>query len=401
MVSVMTAPGESVSELQKLWILDPETVYLNHGSFGPAPLPVLEAREAWSRRLQCQPMRFFCREMEAQLENTAAVLAGFLHTKPDRLALVDNATLAMNIVAETVDLNPGDEILLTDHEYGAVRNIWSARCQRSGARLVTATLPFPPTDQEVVRAIAEKITPTTRVLVVSHVTSATACILPVRQIGDLARRHGIPLCVDGPHAVAMLDPEPDLIGCDFYCGSCHKWLCAPFGSGFVWVHPRFHARVRCPTVSWGGSIAGRPATWQDRINWPGTRDPAALLSISAAVEFFSPERLALFRHYAHDLLVHARRQLLQIDGVSTFCTPEEQDFVSMFGVELPRPANWKAGYHGHPDPLQLELRDDHGIEVPVASWNGRRYMRISAHLYNTFAQMDLLLHAVGHSRNLR
>lgn len=384
---------ETPAELRGLWDLDPATTYLNHGSFGPSPLPVQQAREAWSRRLERQPMRFFCQEMEALLEETAGVLADFLKTKADRLALVDNATIAMNVVAESVDLRSGDEVLLTDHEYGAVRNIWNRACSRSGARVVVAELPFPPHPQGVVEAIASRLSEQTRLLVVSHVTSATACILPVQQICELARQHGIQVCVDGPHAIAMLDVRLDELGCDYYCASCHKWLCAPFGSGFLWVHPRHQASVRCPIISWGGSIAGRPACWKDRINWLGTRDPAPLLAISSAVQFFSADRLDRFRAHSHDLLCGVRRELLRLPGVGSFCTPTESDFISMCGVELPRPAGWKPGYHGHPDPLQLKLRQDHGIEVPVGSWNGRRFLRVSAHLYNTRQDMDRLLQA--------
>ncbi len=395
----MTSTADISSSLRDLWELDPATVYLNHGSFGPSPLPVRQARESWSQQLQRQPMRFFCQQMEQQLEETTAVLAAFLQTKADRLVLTDNATFAMNVVAASVQLIPQDEVLLTDHEYGAVRNIWSHRCQQSGARVEVAVLPFPPTPDEVVESIAARITPRTRLLVVSHVTSATACILPVRQICELARQQRIPVCIDGPHAIAMLDVRPEQIGCDYYCGSGHKWLCAPFGSGFLWVHPRHQSRIRSPVVSWGGSISGRPASWKDSVNWQGTRDPAALLSISAAINFFTPERLTAFRDHSHDLLTYARRQLLTFPGVSEFCTPDEQDFISMCGVELPQPAGWKPGYHGHPDPLQTELRDQHGIEVPVASWNGHRYLRISTHLYNRREDIDALLNALQQSSN--
>ncbi len=391
---------EAVSELQSHWELDASTIYLNHGSFGPSPRPVMQAREQWSLRLERQPMKFFCRDMEQLLEETAEILAAFLQTKADRLALIDNATLAMNIVAASTDLTPGDEILLTDHEYGAVRNIWNARCQQSGAKVVSAALPFPPQDESVVAAIEARLTPRTRMIVISHVTSPTACILPVKAVCAMARRHGVPVCIDGPHAIAMLDVHPEDIGCDYYCASCHKWLCAPFGSGFLWIHPRQHSGIRCPIVSWGGSIAGRPASWKDRINWLGTRDPAPLLAISAAIEFFSAERLQTFRHYSHSLICSARRKLLELPSVSTFCTPDESDFVSMCGVELPQPKGWKPGYHGHPDPLQLELRDQHGIEVPVGSWNGRRFLRLSAHLYNRPQDFDTLISAIHKSELL-
>ncbi len=393
---------ETVQQLRSCWRIDPDSVYLNHGSFGPPPLVVQQAREDWSRRLDQQPMRFFCQQMEEFLDQTTATLADFLHTKPERLALVDNATLAMNIVAESIALSEGDQVLLTDHEYGAVRNIWSRRCQQTGARLQTAELPFPVGDpaaaDAVVSAIEARLTAKTRVLVVSHVTSATACILPVRQICRMARERGVLVCIDGPHAVAMLDLFLDDIGCDYYCASCHKWLCAPLGSGFLWVHPQHHGKVRCPIISWGGSIAGRQASWKDRTNWLGTRDPAPLLAISSAIEFFTPARLKLYRQHAHELIGSVRSALLSQPEITSFCNPTDDSFVSMCGFALPKPRDWKPGYHGHPDPLQMALRDRYRIEIPVGSWNDHRFLRVSAHLYTTPDDVQALnsaLHDLG------
>ncbi|MFM7834356.1 MAG: aminotransferase class V-fold PLP-dependent enzyme, partial [Planctomycetaceae bacterium] len=230
------------------------------------------------------------------------VLAGLLHTQLDRLVLLDNATFAMNAVAASTPLKPGDEVLLTDHEYGAVRNIWQARCRAAGARTASVTLPFPPDPDATVAAIAAALKPETKLLIVSHVTSATACILPVREICQLARQHKIPVCVDGPHAPAMLDLHLDSLGCDYYCGSGHKWLCGPFGSGFLWVHPRRRDSIQTPVVSWGGSIAGRPASWKDSLQWLGTRDPAPLLALADAVRFFTADVLAEYRSWSHRLI---------------------------------------------------------------------------------------------------
>ena len=389
------------SEHLHLWDLDPDTTYLNHGSFGPSPIEVRQVREDWTNRLERQPMRFFCRELEDHLEQAAQELAQFLHTKPARLALIDNATLAMNVVAASVVLQAGDEILFTDHEYGAVRNIWQEKCRTSGAEIITATLPFPLNDDETIEAVAAALTDKTRVLVVSHVTSATAAILPVQRICHMARRRGIVTVIDGPHAIAMLDVHLDKIGCDFYCASCHKWLSAPFGSGFLWAHPRHHHRIRCPIISWGGSVSGRSACWQDRVNWLGTRDPAALLSIPAAIRFFRDGRMAAFRRHAHELTCYARTKLLQIEGVGPFCTAANENCLSMCAVELPQPNHWQPGYHGRPDDLQMELRDLHKIEIPVGSWNGRRFLRVSSHLYNHVQQIDHLLEALNGSRHLR
>ena len=384
----------SMHPLREFWQLDPECIYLNHGSFGPSPIPVQQARARWSERLERQPMKFFCGDMEEELECTTQVLGKFLGTQSDRLVLLDNATFAMNVVASSVNLKADDEVLLTDHEYGAVKNIWQAKCRDSGAKMTTALLPFPPDEEGTVRAIEAAMTPKTKLIVISHVTSATACILPVKAVCLMARRHNVPVCVDGPHAIAMLDVNLNDLGCDYYCASCHKWLCAPFGSGFLWVHPKHQSSIRCPIVSWGGSIAGRAASWKDRTNWLGTRDPAPLLAIADAIQFFNPERITAYRTYAHELITKARSALLEIPGSGAFCTPKESDYVSMVAVELPQTKGWTPGYHGHPDVLQTTLRDEHQIELLMGSWNGRRFMRISAHLYTTEDQINRLIAAV-------
>lgn len=142
------------------------------------------------------------------------------------------------------------------------------------------------------------ISPTTRLIVISHVTSATACVLPVHDICRMAQRKRIPVCIDGPHALALLDVRLDEIGCDFYCASGHKWLCGPFGSGFLWVHPRQQSQLQTPVVSWGGSIAGKPASWKDGLQWLGTRDPAPLLALADAIRFFTPDVICEYRRHA-------------------------------------------------------------------------------------------------------
>lgn len=389
------------SSFARHWELDPDTTYLNHGSFGPSPVPVRQARDEWSARLERQPMRFYCQEMESLLEEATDQLAGFLQTKAGRLALIDNSTMAMNVVAESVTLNPGDEVVLTDHEYGAVKNIWHQKCRESQARLLTVELPLSMDAAAIENALDDVCTSRTRMIVVSHVTSQTALILPVELICQFAKSRNILTAIDGPHAVAMLDLHLDKMGCDFYCASCHKWLCAPFGSGFLWVHPRHHGAVRCPVISWGGSIAGQSASWKDRINWLGTRDPAPLLSIPAAISFMADVGFDVYRNHAQELISQARTRLLEIDGIVNFADGDLADFVSMSALKLPTPKDWQPGYHGKCDLLQQELRDEHNIEIPVFSWNDHRLMRLSAHLYNSPEDFERLANCIKASKNFR
>src|SRR6185369_17376766 len=186
-----------------------------------------------------------------------------------------------------------------------------------------------------VERVISGVTPRTRLIVVSHVTSPTAVILPVAEICRRAKELGVPVCIDGPHAPAAVPIDLREIKCDFYTASCHKWLSAPFGSGFLYVHPRHQPRISPHMVSWGRSLSGRPAIWQDELNWLGTRDPAPLLAIPAAIEFLEYVGLVTFRRRSHDLVCYAREKIIGI----TKLAPLVPDSTEWFGpmLALPRP----------------------------------------------------------------
>ncbi len=384
-----------MSNLKELWSIDPNVTYLNHGSFGPSPIDVQEARAEWTRQLEAQPMEFFCQRMETELNKAATRLGEFIGTKAGNLLLVDNATVGMNIAATAFDLKPDDEVLLTDHEYGAVQRIWKRKCQAAGAWVVTAELPCPlESAAGIVEAIMNRVTDKTRAIVVSHVTSQTAAILPVKDICKAARAREIPVVIDGPHAVAMLPLNVKDIGCDFYTASCHKWLCGPFGSGFLYAHTRQQPKLRPVHTSWGGSIAGHDKSWKDDFNWIGTRDPAPLLSIPTAINFMERVGLEQFRQHGYSLVRSALHRAIEEFGASALLPDSPEWYGPMVTISIPKPDGWEPATHGKIDVLQLKLRDEHKIEVPVFSWNGHRCLRVSAHLYNSGEDIDRLFEAI-------
>jgi isopenicillin-N epimerase len=388
------------SEYKKLWSIDSNVTYLNHGSFGPSPIEVQAARTEWTRQLEAQPMEFFCQRMENELTKAATRLGEFVGTKGGNLLLVDNATVGMNIAATAFDLQEDDEVLLTDHEYGAVQRIWKRKCQAVGAWAVTAELPSPlQTTDGIVDAIMNRVTNKTRVLVVSHVTSQTATILPVKEICTAARQRGVPVCIDGPHAVAMLPFNVSEIGCDFYTASCHKWLCAPFGSGFLYVHTRQQPKIKPVHTSWGGSIAGHDKSWKDDFNWIGTRDPAGVLSIPTAINFMNRIGLNVFREHGHRLAQLALHRAIEEFG-ATALVPDSSDWYGpMVTLSMPKPKGWEPATHGNIDPLQRTLRDDYQIETPVFGWNGHRCLRVSCHLYNSEDDVNRLFDALAKAKD--
>jgi isopenicillin-N epimerase len=381
-------------DLRTSWSIPDDVTYLNHGSFGPTPKAVFEVREEWSRRLAAQPMDFYLRQMEPALDAAAADLAKFIDADPRHLAFVDNATAAMNAVAATVPLAPGDEILLNDHEYGAVQRIWRSIAARTGAKVVTAQIPVPVASaSDVVDPLFAAVTPQTKLIVVSHVSSPTAIVFPVSEISRRAKDQGIAVCVDGPHAIAMRDVSLRTLNCDFYCASLHKWLSAPFGSGFLYVAPKWQGRLKTPVTSWGRSLGGRPARWQDELNWLGTRDPAACLAVPAAIRFLEAYGLARFRDATHALCREARCLLETVTGCRALVPDSPAWYGSMITIPLPAGGPRRAQPNAV-DPLQQALWDGHRIEVPVFDWHDARYLRVSCHLYNAFDDLQRLADAL-------
>jgi len=373
------------------WSLAEGVTYLNHGSFGPSPLSVQRERQRWLAELEAQPMEFFVRRLEEELGRAAASIGGLLGCRGDDLIFVPNASHGMNIVAANIPLQPGDEVLLTNHEYGAVRRLWGRRCSEAGAKTTLATLPCDwDDDADLVDALFERVTERTRVIVVSHVSSQTAIVFPVAEICRRARAAGILTAVDGPHAVAMVTVDVAAIGCDFYAASCHKWLSGPFGSGFLYVRREHQSDLKPVITSWGKSLSGRSPRWQDEFHWPGTFDPTPYLTLPAAVEFLEQIGLEGFREQTRLLADYAREQLSAI-GAEPVTSPQHcaPPMVSMHLPHVPRSDAWP----GKPHPLQVELAEQ-GIEAPIFEWQERLHLRVSCHLYNAPADIDRLAAAL-------
>ncbi|MDX1948366.1 MAG: aminotransferase class V-fold PLP-dependent enzyme [Pirellulaceae bacterium] len=385
--------------LKKRWQIRPDTTYLNHGSFGPQPDVVRASRRQWQEELESQPMDFFVRKLEPAWLAARDKLARFVGTASENLIFVENATSGMNIVADSFPLAPGDEVLLNDHEYGAVIRIWQRACQKAGAiaKIVELPLPFR-TAEETVSAIFAPVTERTRLIVTSHITSPTAVTMPVRQICERAARRGIPVCLDGPHAIAQLPLAIDALGCDYYTASCHKWLSAPFGSGFLYVAPLHQALVRPPVLSWGRIPPTRIATWADEFIWAGTRDPAPYFAIPAAIEFMEEIGLDAFRARTHWLARYARARLVEAFGTEPILPDDPAWYTSMAHVPLPPPRNAKVPSDTScaiGNPLPNIIFRELGIEVPIVEFRGQRYIRVSCHLYNDTMQIDRLVRGLA------
>ncbi|MHB0970121.1 MAG: aminotransferase class V-fold PLP-dependent enzyme [Thermoanaerobaculia bacterium] len=373
------------------WTLDPSVVFLNHGSFGATPRAVLDAQQRWRERLEAEPVRFMVRELELLLDGARKELAEFLGASARDVAFVTNATAGVNAVAQSLALGAGDEIVTTDHEYNACRNVLEFVAARSGTRVVVAEIPLPIRDAgAVVDAIVMRVGPKTRLALVDHITSQTAVIFPVEQIVRALEDRGVPVMIDGAHAPGMLPLDLDALGASYYTGNLHKWVCAPKGAAFLHVRRDLQPTVRPTSISHG---ANSPRTDRSRFliefDWPGTFDPSAWLSVPDAlrtveslVEGGWPE-------------VMRRNRALALRGRNILCealsvTPLVPDAMtgSMAIVPLPdgRPGTGASALYG--DPIQDALLERYGIEVPVIAWPAppKRLLRISAQLYNGEAE---------------
>ena len=336
------------------FLLDPEITFLNHGSYGACPAPVFERYQELQRELERNPVEFLGRRFYDLTEEARAALAAFVGARADDLVFVPNATAGLNAVIRSLRLEPGDEVLTTRHEYGAVTRTW----QFAGATLVHAE------PDELAAAIG----PRTKAVSVSHITSPTALVLPVEEICAAARAAGVLSIVDGAHAPGQLPLDLERLGADVYAGNCHKWLSAPKGAGFLWARPEHQDWIDPLVVSWGYDEG-----FAKRHGWQGTRDPAAALAVPAAIEAHRNLDLERCRRLAasfHDRLPPV--------GPS----PAPQMWASELATD-------------DPDGLQRRLFDEHRIEVVVREWEGRSLLRVSVAPYNEAADVEKLLDALN------
>jgi isopenicillin-N epimerase len=386
--------SEPVAEAGRQYLLREGIAFLNHGSFGACPRPVFETYQRWQRTLEEQPVEFLGRRIDDLLAEARAPLGSYLGADPDDLVFVPNATTGMNIVARSLApaLEPGDEILGTDHEYGAVERTWRFLCGQRGARYRSQPIILPITDAAtLVDQLWEGVTERTRAIVVSHITSPTALVFPVAEIVRRAAAAGIMTIVDGAHAPGQIDLDLNALGADFYMGNCHKWLCAPKGAGFLHARRDRQPLLKPLVVSWGYE-AEEPgiSPFQDYFGWVGTDDPAAYLSVPAALQFQREHDWPRVRAACHALAREARTRVGELTGLPQICPDSPEWYAQMAAMPLPMaPGVARREVH-------RRLWEEYGVEVPISDWRGRRFVRVSIQAYNTPADVDRLLDALGH-----
>lgn len=365
---------------RKDFLIRDDIVFLNHGSFGACPRPVFERYQAWQRELEYQPIEFLLRRRPQLMKDARGVIADYFKVPMAEIVFVTNATSGLNIALRSLRLAPGDEILTTDHEYGAVDRLLEFTAAKTGARIVKHQIRLPyESDQAFADAFFAKVSGNTKAIVVSHITSPTALILPVELISRRARESGIMTIIDGAHAPGQLPLDLAAIGADIYSGNFHKWLCAPKGAGFLHVQSQHHALIEPLVISHGWR---NDSDFGERNDWGGTRDISAWLTVPAALKFLRQHDWESVRADCHRLAAYAQSQLCETFGT----VPLSRDrFGQMVTIPLPEcPV----------DALRGALYDDYHIEAPLGKFIGRCGVRVSVHAYNSLADIQQLIAAL-------
>ena len=375
--------------LRRLFRLDPDVTFLNHGSFGAVPRPVFRDYQSWQRELERQPVEFLGRRFAQLMLNARLSLADTIHTFPSNVVFTPNVTVSINIVARSLDLAEGDEVLSTDHEYGACDRTWRFLSSERGFRYIQQPIMLPlRSEDEFINLLWKGVTSKTKVIFLSHITSPTATIFPVAAVCERARQEGILTVVDGAHAPGQIPLDMESIGADFYGGNLHKWLCAPKGAGFLYAHPSVQHLLKPLIVSWGyESENPSNSKFVDYHEWTGTRDIAAYLAVPAAIKFQADKNWESVRGDCHNLANEAQQRICELTGLAPLHADE-----SYFGqfVSIPLPDLIS------PTLLKEVLYSRYKVEVPILSWKDRKLIRVSVQGYNTQRDIDKLLYGLEH-----
>jgi isopenicillin-N epimerase len=377
-------------DLKDLFLLDPEVVFLNHASFGATPKPVFNVYQRWQRELERQPVKFLSMEYPHLDRWARQHLGEYLNASADDLVFVCNATYGINIVARSITLGKGEEVLSTNHEYGACDNIWTFICQKAGAFYKRVPIQLPILSKEhVVDRIWEGVTPQTRVIFVSHITSPTAQEMPVKEIVGRARQAGILTVIDGAHAPGQIPVDLTDIDADFYAGNLHKWAMSPKGAGFLYSRNEVQSMIEPLIVSWGwrsNPERSSGSNYIDYLLWQGTRDPSASLSVPSAIGFQSDHNWPAIRRNCWGLLKQAVHRINHLTGLMPLYLSEAA-YYQMAVAQLPREIDAVT--------IKQRLLDEFKVEVPIIEWEQMKLMRVSIQGYNSSRDIDRLLNALS------
>ena len=377
---------EYATDLRPLFLLRPEVIFLNHGSYGACPRPVFEAYQRRQLELEHQPVEFMQHRVNDLLQEARNKLGAYLNADAEDLVFVTNASMGLNIIARSLALEPGDEVLSTDHEYGSLNRAWEWVCGKSGAHYIRRPIPLPITStEEVVDAVWSGVTDRTRVLYCSHITSPTALILPVGELIQKARAAGITTVIDGAHAAGQIPLDLSELGADFYSANCHKWMMAPKGVGFLYARKEMHDKLE-PLVGGRAHDLRNGSRLIAEHQYQGTRDPASFITVPEAIRFMEEHDWPQVRERCHQLARYAREKVFQLTGLPPVIPDSPQWFAQMALLPIP-PCDGAA--------LKRRLLAEYGVELPTTGHGDQQFLRISVQGYNSQEDVSTLVEGLS------
>lgn len=377
--------------MKDLFLIDKDIAFLNFGSFGACPKPIFEAYQNYQRALESDPVQFLTVLSPIYIRNSRIALAEYIHCHEDDVVLVSNPSYAVNIIAKSLNLQAGDEVLTTELEYGACDKTWEYYCKKSNAKYIRQKINFPISDkQQIVEQLFKGVSPKTKLIFVSHITSSTAIQLPVKEICQKAQSLGIMTFIDGAHGPGQADVNIQDLQVNIYTGACHKWMMAPKGCSFLYVKNELQKLFDPLLISWGyNSDHPSHSQFLDYHEMQGTRDTSAFCTLSHCLDFM--------RAHDWEAVSDSCRKLAQENALE-FCdilgkkpmTPIHDDFIrQMFSCEI----NCDS-----PQKLHDLLYEKYKIQIPVMMHMGKVYMRYSIQAFNSEEDLEKLFGALRELR---
>ena len=381
-------------ELKKLFMLDPSITYLNHGSFGACPKPIFNKLIEWQKKLEFEPVKHLAYDIFPLLEESRKSLSDYVGCHMNDLVFSPNPSTALNTVIKSLNLKENDEILSTNHEYGALDKTWSFICKKTGAKYKQQDIKLPLlSNKDFIQKFTEGITVKTKVIFLSHITSSTGLVFPIKEICKIAKEKKILCIIDGAHAPAQTKLNIKKIDPDVYVGACHKWMCSPKGVSFLYVKKGFQNSIDPLVVSWGYESEGTSLLpgnnnkiskqFLNYHEWQGTKDMSAYLTIPTTINFLKNNNWEDVTSKCRKINLWARQEINQLLDNEPICS--DKFLGQMSSIYL----NFK-----NPIETQINFYKKYKIQIPFIEWNNKTFIRISIQAYNNKEDVFKLLEAL-------
>jgi isopenicillin-N epimerase len=375
-------------DLKEKFMLDPNVIYLNHGSYGACPQPVFERYQHWQRQLELNPMHFIGHRLPSLLEKARESLGSYIGTTGENIVYFANPTTAVRMICRCLCLEPGDEVLTTDWEYPAMDGTWDLVAYQTGATYVHQKIPIPIVSRsDFVETFWKGVTEKTKIIFISHIAAFSALIFPIEEIIQRARQANILTFIDGAHALSQIPLDMEKLDADVYVGACHKWLCSPKGAGFAYAHPRIQNRLvdaLIQSCSLDRKVHYCEFPFVPQYQPQGTRDPSAFLSVPEAIKFQNEHNWEQQRDRCHSLALETRLRINALTGLDSLSPDDGGFFGQMISIRLPEDAI-------------ANIRDEftkRNIVGLILNVHNQYLLRVSYQAYNTQQDADQLVQAV-------